>query len=108
MSPEHATQFYIGGQWRNRSSPTRIAVVDPASEAVIGEIAAGGPEDVDLAVAAARRAFESFSRTSVVERVGLLARILELIEARAEAFAQAMVLEMGAAVSFARAAQVPF
>jgi len=108
MSAEHATQFYIDGQWRNGSSAARIAVVDPASEAVIGEIAAGGPEDVDLAVAAARRAFDTFSRTSVEERVALLARILQLIEQRAEQFATALVTEMGAAIGFARASQVPF
>jgi aldehyde dehydrogenase (NAD+) len=83
-------------------------VFDPASEAVIGQIAAGGPDDVDLAVAAARRAFATFSQTSVAERLALLERILRLIETRAEMFAQAMVSEMGAAISFARASQVPF
>jgi aldehyde dehydrogenase (NAD+) len=108
MSAEHATQFYIGGEWRSASTPTRIDVFDPASEAVIGQIAAGGPDDVDLAVAAARRAFATFSQTSVAERLALLERILRLIETRAEMFAQAMVSEMGAAISFARASQVPF
>jgi len=108
MSAEHATQFYIGGAWRDGASPARTAVVDPASEAVIGHIAAGATEDVDLAVAAARQAFETFSRASVEERLALLGRILELIEQRAEQFAQAMVMEMGAAISFARASQVPF
>ena len=53
MSAEHATQFYIGGEWRDPSTPTRIDVVDPTTEAVVGQIAAGGPQDVDLAVAAA-------------------------------------------------------
>ncbi|CAN7360816.1 aldehyde dehydrogenase family protein [Phenylobacterium sp. LjRoot225] len=107
MSAEHATQFYIDGQWRRGSGPPRVAVIDPTSEGVIGHIAAGAPKDVDLAVAAARRAFETFSRTSVEERLSLLTRILQLVEARAEQFAQALVMEMGAAVSFARAAQVP-
>jgi aldehyde dehydrogenase (NAD+) len=107
MSAEHATQFYIGGEWRNPSTSTRVDVFDPSSEAMIGQIAAGGAEDVDLAVAAARRAFVSFSQTSVAERLALLERILGLIEARAELLAQAMVGEMGAAISFARAAQVP-
>jgi aldehyde dehydrogenase (NAD+) len=107
MGAENATQFYIGGQWRPGSGLGRVAVVDPTSEGIIGHIAAGAPEDVDLAVAAARRAFETFSRTSVEERLGLLTRILQLIEARTEQFAQALVTEMGAAVSFARASQVP-
>jgi len=107
MSAEHANEFYIGGAWRRAAGPSSISVVNPASETVIGQIAAGGPEDVDLAVAAARRAFESFSLTSVEARLALLSRILELVEARAELFVQAMVMEMGAAVSFARAAQAP-
>ncbi|TAK99131.1 MAG: aldehyde dehydrogenase family protein [Rhodospirillaceae bacterium] len=107
MSVEHATQFYIDGQWRNGSGPTRIAFVNPTSEGVIGHIAAGETGDVDLAVAAARRAFETFSRTSVEERVALLGRILALIQQRTEQFAEALVMEMGAAISFARASQVP-
>ena len=108
MSAEHATQFYIGGQWRDAFTPTRIDVFDPTTEAVLGQIAAGGSEDVDLAVAAARRGFETFSQTPVAERLALLERIVTLMEARAELFAQAMVAEMGAAISFARASQVPF
>jgi len=108
MSAEHATQFYIGGEWRSSSAPTRIDVFDPASETIIGQIAAGTVDDVDLAVAAARRAFETFSRTPVAERLALLERIARLIEERAELFAQAMVAEMGAAIGFARASQVPF
>jgi aldehyde dehydrogenase (NAD+) len=82
--------------------------MNPASEQLIGHIAAGGPDDVDLAVAAARRAFPAFSQTSVEERVALLGRILELIQQRAELFVDAIVTEMGAAITFARASQVPF
>jgi aldehyde dehydrogenase (NAD+) len=61
-----------------------------------------------VAVAAARRAFPSFSQTSVEERLALLGRILELIQQRAERFVDAIVTEMGAAITFARASQVPF
>jgi len=82
MSAGHATQFYIDGEWQDRSGSPLLAVVDPASEAVIGHVAAGGSGDVDLAVAAARRAFESFSRTSVEGRLALLGRILDLLELR--------------------------
>jgi aldehyde dehydrogenase (NAD+) len=82
--------------------------VDPASEQLVGQIAAGGPDDVDSAVAAARRAFPAFSQSSVEGRVALLGRILELIKQRAELFVDALVMEMGAAITFARASQVPF
>ena len=108
MTVEHANQFYIDGRWRPCTTSASNSVVDPASEELVGEIAAGGPDDVDFAVAAARRAFCNFSRTSVEERVALLGRILELIQQRAELFVDALVTEMGAAIIFARASQVPF
>ena len=101
-------QFYIDGAWRRPSTSERIAVIDPATEAVAGHVAAGGPEDVDRAVAAAVRAFPAFSRTSVAERSALLGRIADLLDQRSGRFADALVGEMGAAIGFATAAQVPF
>ncbi|MFT7772786.1 aldehyde dehydrogenase family protein [Roseateles sp.] len=102
------TRFYIDGQWVDRPEAPRIAVVDPVSERVVGHVAAGSAADVDLAVRAARRAFESFSRSTVEQRLALLKRVLALLEERAELFARAIVAEMGAAISFARASHVPF
>ena len=83
-------------------------MVDPFSERIVGHVAAGSPADVDVAVAAARRAFDGFSRSSVEERLALLGRILTLLKERAEFFAHALVTEMGTAIGFARASQVPF
>ncbi|RUR67130.1 aldehyde dehydrogenase family protein [Variovorax guangxiensis] len=102
------TRFYIDGGWQDRTHAASIAVVDPFTEEVIGHVAAGSSTDVDLAVAAARRAFETFSRSTVEERLALLGRILALLEERAELFAQAIVAEMGAPIGFARASHVPF
>ena len=108
MTMNNDVRFYIDGRWQERPDAPRIAVVEPFSERVVGHVAAGSREDVDLAVAAARRAFVTFSQSSVDERLALLGRILGLLEARAELFAQALVTEMGAAIGFARASQVPF
>ncbi len=94
------TRFYIDGAWVDRADTPRIPVTNPYSEEVIGHIAAGSAADVDLAVAAARRAFPSFSQTSVAERIALLTRIKDLLEERTEQFAQAITAEMGAAISF--------
>jgi aldehyde dehydrogenase (NAD+) len=102
------TRFYVDGAWLNRPDAPRIAVRNPASEEVIGHIAAGSPADVDLAVAAARCAFSPFSQSSVEDRLGLLTRIKDLLEERTEEFAQAIVAEMGAAITFARAGQCHF
>jgi aldehyde dehydrogenase (NAD+) len=102
------TRFYIDGAWQDRSNAPRIAVTNPATEEMIGHIAAGSSADVDLAVAAARRAFESYSQWPVSERLALLQRIRTLLEERTEQFAQAITAEMGAPIAFARAGQVFF
>lgn len=108
MQPRDDTRFYIDGQWVDRPDAPRVAVQNPYSEETIGHIAAGSAADVDLAVAAAKRAFPTFSQTPVEGRLALLTRIKDLLEERAEEFAQAIVAEMGAAISFARAGQVHF
>jgi aldehyde dehydrogenase (NAD+) len=102
------TRFYIDGAWTDRPDAPRIAVSNPASEEMIGHVAAGSPADVDLAVAAARRAFDRFSQSSVADRLALLERIRDLLEERTEEFAQAITAEMGAPIGFARAGQVHF
>ncbi|KAA0596145.1 aldehyde dehydrogenase (NAD+) [Azospirillum lipoferum] len=107
MDLEEARHFYIGGRWVAPSSGATVAVVDPATETVIGSIAAGTAEDVDKAVAAASKAFATFPATPVEERRALLQRIAGLMESRAEELAFAMTAEMGTAIGFARSSQVP-
>ena len=102
------TRFYIDGQWTDRPNAPRLAVQNPATEEVIGEIAAGSAADVDLAVAAAARAAPGFARSNRAVRLSLLSRICDLLEERAEQFAQAITEEMGAAITFSRAGQVHF
>jgi aldehyde dehydrogenase (NAD+) len=102
------TRFYIDGAWVDRPGAPRIAVTNPATEEVIGHIAAGSAADVDLAVAAARRAFGEYSQWPVAERVALLERVRDLLEARTEDLAQAITAEMGAPIAFSRAGQCHF
>lgn len=102
-----ARQLYIDGQWVAPSSDATVAVINPATEAVIGSIALGMAGDVDRAVAAARRAFATFSLTPVEERQALLQRIVDLMESRFDELARAMTSEMGSATSFCHASQVP-
>jgi len=109
MTSDRAGHFYIDGDWCEPVAPApAIPVIDPATESAIGTVAAGSAADVDRAVAAATRAFPAFSISPVADRIALLGRIAALLEARAEAFAQAIATEMGAAIGFARASQVPF
>jgi len=68
-------KFYIDGHWVVPAGRRTREVINPATEEAIGRISMGEKEDVDRAVAAARNAFESYSRTTREERVALLERI---------------------------------
>ncbi|MGE4371377.1 MAG: aldehyde dehydrogenase family protein [Xanthobacter sp.] len=101
----HETEFYIDGAWVAPEVPAFIDVEDPSTEQMFTRIAAGSAADVDRAVAAARRAFRSFSRTTVAERRELLAAILAEYKKRYDKLAAAVSREMGAPMSLARTAQ---
>ena len=98
---------YIDGQWIDSDGGTRHQVIDPATEQPVTEIMLGSAADVDKAVAAARKAFTTFSQTSVADRVALLERIIEEYKARIPDLAKATSEEMGAPVGFATMAQAP-
>ena len=100
-------RLFIDGEWVAPQGHARAAVVDPSTEEQIAEIALGTASDVAAAVAAARRAFKTWSVSSAQSRALLLDRVHALILERAELFAQAISLEMGAAISIARSTQVP-
>jgi aldehyde dehydrogenase (NAD+) len=107
VDTEHARKFYIDGEWVDPTTPETLDVINPATEKPIATIALGGAEDVDRAVAAARKAFESFSATTREERVELLTRVVEVYESRMGDIAEAVSQEMGAPVSLAKGAQAP-
>ena len=101
----HNMQFYIDGAWVDPLTAHAIDVIDPSTEEVFTQISGGTAADVDRAVRAARAAFDSFSRTSVAERVQLLEAVCAEYEKRYEDIAQAVSQEMGAPLGFARSAQ---
>ena len=98
-------KFYINGEWVEPNGSDTVDVINPATEDVIGTIALGTHEDVDAAVAAAQNAFETFSQTTVEERLELLNKITEIIGSRSEDLATAITSEMGAPSGLAKAAQ---
>jgi len=98
-------KFYIDGQWVDPVTPKQMDVINPATEAVAGHISAGSAADVDKAVAAAKRAFETFSKTSREDRIDLLQRILAEYQKRYGDIANAITEEMGAPASLAQRAQ---
>ncbi len=100
-------KFYIDGKWVDPVTPKTLDVINPANEEVAGRISAGSAADVDKAVAAARKAFETYSQTSREERIELLQRVLAEYQKRFGDVANAITLEMGAPASLAQRAQAP-
>ncbi len=99
-------QFYINGQWVDPIGNDKIAVENPATEAVCGHVAAGSAADVDAAVMAAREAFASWSKTSREERLSVFERIAQEYEKRMPDIAVAISEEMGAPAALAGGFQV--
>ena len=99
-------KFYIDGAWVDPVTPKTRPVINPANEQPLYDIALGSAADVDKAVAAARRAFESFSQTTRDERVALLTKIVEVYKSRAKDLGAAISDEMGAPLPFAERFQV--
>jgi aldehyde dehydrogenase (NAD+) len=98
-------QFYIDGVWVDPADPKELKVINPATEEVSGVISMGGAKDVDRAVMAARRAFDSYSRTSPEERLALMERILAAYKAHYDEIAQAISIEMGAPITLSKGSQ---
>jgi aldehyde dehydrogenase (NAD+) len=98
-------RFYIDGAWVTPPGRRELAVINPATEQQVGTIMLGTAEDVDVAVRAARAAFETYSQTSREERVALLERIIKVYQARMKDVALAISDEMGAPMKFALNAQ---
>lgn len=93
--------FYIDGDWVKPVVPASLGVENPATETLFAQISLGTREDVDRAVHAARRAFSSFSETTVADRLAFLERIIAGFRARLPELAHLMTLEMGAPITFA-------
>ncbi|MFN2306032.1 MAG: aldehyde dehydrogenase family protein [Paracoccaceae bacterium] len=100
-------KFYIDGKWVAPLGTQTMPVIDPATEEQIATVSLGVAADVDAAVAAARRAFPAFARTTRAERLDLLASIRAAYEKRQDEMAAAITSEMGAPKALSRKAQAP-
>ncbi|MDE0062319.1 MAG: aldehyde dehydrogenase family protein [Gammaproteobacteria bacterium] len=100
-------KFYINGEWVRPAGSDTLAVINPANEEPIDDIALGNEEDVNRAVAAAKAAFETYSRTSREERVAILERVIGVYQRRLGEVAATISEEMGAPMYLATQAQAP-
>ncbi len=102
-------KMLIDGQWVDAASGKTFPVYNPATGEVMAHVAEGDKEDIDRAVRAARRAFESgpWRKMSPSQRGQLIYRLADLIEQHADEFAQLESLDNGKPLTVARAADVP-
>ncbi|AZG45118.1 aldehyde dehydrogenase family protein [Gordonia insulae] len=98
--------FYIGGRWVEPAQSATFEVINPATEEVCGTVATGTAADVDKAVAAARQAFDSWSVSSVADRIELLQNISAEYQNRSGDLGAALTEEMGAPSALANGFQV--
>jgi betaine-aldehyde dehydrogenase len=98
-------QLYIGGQWVPSACAGSIDVHSASTEEVIGRIPAGDPSDVDAAVRAARKAFDSWAATDPAERAVFLGRIRDGLKARADEIARTIAAEVGTPLKLAQRIQ---
>jgi aldehyde dehydrogenase (NAD+) len=89
-------KFYIDGKWVEPATQNDLLVLNPATEKPIAVISLGTAVDVDRAVAAAKKAFASYSRTTVEERLALLEKLLAIYKRRYDEMADTITAELGA------------
>ncbi|MGB2605780.1 MAG: aldehyde dehydrogenase family protein [Candidatus Sulfotelmatobacter sp.] len=102
-------KLLIGGQWVGAQSGKNFETRNPATGEVLAQVAEGGPVEIDQAVAAARKAFETgpWRDVSPAERGRLLWRLADLIEQNLEELAELETLDNGKPLLFSRIVDVP-
>jgi aldehyde dehydrogenase (NAD+) len=101
-------KHYYDGAWQASTGSETIAVISSATEAEIARVPRGTAADVDHAVRAARRGFESWSRLNVEERAQWLEKLAAAMKTRAPQIAEAISHEVGTALGYATKVQVEF
>ncbi len=99
----------IDGQWVDAVSGKTFETRNPATDEVLARVAEGGKEDIDRAVKAARKAFETgpWRKLSTSHRARLLLKLADLLEKHAEEFAELETLDNGKPINEARHVDVP-
>jgi len=98
-------KFFIDGKWTEPSTQNYLDVIDPSTEKPFAQIAMGTAGDVDLAVQAARRAFDSYSQTTVEDRIAIFKKAADIFKRRQREIAAIVTREMGSPITFSLEAQ---
>ena len=103
------TKLLIDGQWRDSASGKTFETINPATEEVIAGVAEGDAADIDLAVKAARRAFDSgpWRKMDARDRGRLINRLADLVEEHIDDLAELETLDNGKPLAEARHGDLP-
>ncbi|HET8975504.1 MAG TPA: aldehyde dehydrogenase family protein, partial [Solirubrobacterales bacterium] len=99
---ERAGRHFIGGEWVEAADGAAFESFDPATGHPIAALAQGGPDDVDRAVSAARKAFEGWSTTAPHKRSNLIWALAEAIRANRDELAELESLDNGKPIVHAK------
>lgn len=105
MHMKNLNKHYIDGAWVASTAGSEFPIKNPADDSIVGSVTLGTSEDVDRAVAAANRAFGTFSQSTTAERIASMKRLLEIYTNRLEEMAWAITQEMGAPIDMSRSQQ---
>lgn len=100
-------QLYIGGEWKDSSDGTTIKTYNPANWQLLSEIADATEKDVDDAVKAARKAFETWSKTTPTERAIILNKIADIIDDNTEYLSSIETMDNGKPIRETTGADIP-
>src|SRR5262245_4929757 len=95
-------QMYINGEWCDSGQSRTLAVINPADESIVAEVAYGSRADAERAIEAAARAFPAWRAASVYDRAKVLKKTAELMRDRADRIARTLTQEQGKPVTEAK------
>ncbi len=106
----HTERVFIGGQWRPPASGETYATINPATEEESARVARGDERDIDLAVQAARRAFDQgpWPRTAAAERARVLWKLADLVQANLDEMARLESINTGKTLFDSGKVELPF
>src|SRR6516162_4961911 len=102
LASDQITQMYIDGAWCDATGRKTVAVINPADESVVAEVAYGGIDEAERAISAAARAFPEWRAASVYDRARVLKKTADLMRDRADRIARTLTLEQGKPLAEAR------
>lgn len=104
---ERQDKLFYDGNWQTAHSNKFVEVINPATEEVLAEVIQADHQDIDLAIASAKRAFPSWNATPPAERAAYVEKILDGLKERQTEIAELIVKELGASRTFSHSGQVP-